>query len=251
MTYARVYDKEKNVYYKSAIYATVGTGWFTQRIVLNPNTQTFDLVDWLDKSADPAKLLVETIHWDDSLFITYKGSQMLKYKHFCKINGYEFGDINEMNGYPDVLKNYAFLADIMANKSVPVGKYEITIRLLNDTPEWKYIQTQADAEEFMKMFVGFHDSTLVKITYSEEDVSPTINAIFDNSGWFGVVELCFERVQMMKIVPASQLYSREIFDASLIVENESIFWADSYMTEPDMSYEGSIIKSLSLKWRKI
>lgn len=56
---------------------------------------------------------------------------------------------------------------------------------------------------------------------------------------------------MMKILPAGENYSREILDASLIVENESVFWADSYMEKPDISYDGSIITALSLKWRKV
>lgn len=103
----------------------------------------------------------------------------------------------------------------------------------------------------MQKFVGFHDSTLDKIIYSENFKTTSANAIFDNSGWFGIAELCFEGVQMLKIIPAPENYSNEILDASLIVENESIFWADTIMEKPDLTYEGSIIKALSLKWRKL
>ena len=249
--FVRVFDKNKNTYYKSIVYATVSVGWFLQYIVLNPNTHTFELVDYLDKSVEPAKPLIEIIQADHAEFIVHKGSHMLKYKHFCITNGYPFVDVNQIMGYQDVLENHAFLADILTNFSVPFDAYKISIRNLSDTAEWNYILTQADADDFMKKFVGFHDSTLEKINYTESDQSTALNAIFDNSGWFGVVELCFEGIQMLKIMPATENYSREIFEASLIIENEGVFWADSYMEKPNCSYEGSIIKALNLKWRKI
>lgn len=249
--FVRVFDKEKNVYYKSMVYATVGIGWFLQYIVLNPHTHSFELVDYLDKQYQPAKPLVEIIQADHAEFIVYEGSHMLKYKQFCKTNGHTFVDVKRMMGYQDVLENHAFVADILTNHSVPHDTHKISVRSLSDTTEWNYILTQADADDFMKMFAGFHDSTLEKINYSESNSSTMVNAIFDNSGWFGVVELCFEGIQMMKIMPATENYSRELFEASLIVENESIFWADSYMEKPNSSYEGSIIKALNLKWRKI
>ena len=74
---------------------------------------------------------------------------------------------------------------------------------------------------------------------------------FDNSGWFGVVELCFEGIEILKIVPAGENCSREILEGSLIVEDESVFCSDCYMESIDLTYEGSMIKALNLKWRKI
>ena len=249
--FVRVYDKKNSTYYKSIVYSTVGIGWLLQFIVLNPNTNAFELVDYLDKSVMPAKPIVEIIQSDDSGFMYYHGAALLKYKHFCKVNKVNSADIGQMIGYPDVCENYPFLADIFAEKSVPVGVHKVSIRGLDDTAEWNYILTQSDADNFMKKFMGFHDSTLEKINYSESDRGVCASAIFDNSGWFGIVELYFEGVQMLKIMPPTENYTRDIFEASLIIENESVFWADSYMEKPDTSYEGSIIKALSVKWRKI
>jgi len=249
--FVRVFNKEKNIYYKSMVYAIVGIGWFLQYIVLNPHTHSFELVDYLDKQYQPAKPLVEIIQADDAEFVVYEGSHMLKYKQFCKTTGHKFVDVKRMMGYQDVLENHAFVADILTNHSVPFDSHKISARNLSDTAEWNYILTQADADDFMKMFAGFHDSTLEKINYSESNASTIVNAIFDNSGWFGIVELCFEGIQMMKVVPASQNYSRELFEASLIVENESVFWADAYMEKANDLYEGSIIRALNLKWKKL
>lgn len=249
--FVRVFDKQQNRYYKSMVYATVGIGWFLQYIVLNPHTQSFELVDYLDKQYEPAKPLVEIIQPDCEKFVVYNGTQMLKYKHYCKTNDCKFVEVKQMMGYPEILENNAFLVEILVNHSVPFGAYQIPEKSLCDTTEWNYILTQADADDFMKKFVGFHDSTLEKVNYSETSSSAVVNAIFDNSGWFGVVELCFEGVQILKIIPASENYSREIFEASLIIENESVFWADAYMEKPNNLYEGSIIRALSLKWRKL
>ena len=249
--FVRVFDKQQNRYYKSMVYATVGIGWFLQYIVLNPHTQSFELVDYLDKQHEPAKPLVEIIQPNHEEFVVYNGAQMLKYKHYCKTNGCKFVEVKQMMGYPEILENNAFLAEILGNHSVPFGAYQISEKTLCDTTEWNYILTQADADDFMKKFVGFHDSTLEKIGYYESNSSAVANAIFDNSGWYGIVELCFEGVQMLKIMPAAENYSRELFEASLIVENESVFWADSYMEKPNDSYTGSMIRALSLKWRNI
>ena len=104
----------------------------------------------------------------------------------------------------------------------------------------------------MDLFAGFHDSTLESINYVEDSTGKKeVRAIFDNTGWFGIAELCFEGVQLLKIVPAGENYSREIFDATLFVNDSGIFWADDSLEMVDLSYEGSIIQSLCLKWRKL
>lgn len=249
--FVRVYDKKQNMYYKSMVYAAVGTSWFLQYIVLNPHTHHFELVDYLDKSTSPEKPLVEIIQPHHRDFLVYSGAQMLKYKHHCRKNRLQFVDVKHMKGYPDVLDNHAFLANILVNRVVPADAANVSVRNPEDAADWNYILSQADADDFMTKFAGFHDSTIEKIQYAETNFSATVNAVFDNSCWFGIVELCFEGVQMLKIKPAAENLSREIFEASLIVENESVFWADSYMQKPDSSCESSMIQALNLKWRKI
>ena len=249
--YVRVFDKERNTYYKSIVYAILGISWSEYYIVLNPNTDSFELIKDFDIRDSSEMSVIEHIQDDCSEFNIYDGSKLLKYKYFCKEKGIPFIEIGRMEGYQDVCENYDFLSDIVEKRSVSVKSYDITIRKLKDEDEWNYILSQADADAFMKQFVGFHDSTLEKISYCEGDSSTSAIATFDNSGWFGIVELCFEGIQIMKILPPRSNYTRDIFEASLIVEDESIFWADSYMTNVDMTYDGSIIKALSLKWRKI
>lgn len=249
--FVRVFDKAQNRYYKSMVYASVNSGWFAQYIVHDPHAQCFALVDYLDKAQNPPKALVEVIQPDREGFAFYEGSQTLKFKRFCKVNGYSYPDVQCMAGYPEVLENHAFLAAILTNRSVPLDAFDIPLRTLADTEAWNYILTQADADEFMKLFVGFHDSELKEIHYTGLDPVATVNAVFDNSGWYGVAELCFEGVQLLKIVPPEENYLNFIYEASLFVEDERVFWADSYLKKPDYTYEGSIIQALNLKWRKL
>ena len=249
--FVRVFDKGKNNYFKSIVYATVGIGWFLKYIVLNPTTKEFVLVDYLDKSIDPAKALVEIIQSNQLGFKIYTGSALLKYKYFCKDKGIEIEDIKQMIGYPDVCENYEFLTDIFEHHSVPIDAYKVDIRNLPDMNEWNYISSQEDADDFMKQFAYFHDSTLEKIQYTEDNAATSAVITFDNSGWFGVVELCFEGIKILKIVPAGEDYSREILEGALIVADESVFWSDCYMENINLKYEGSMIKALNLKWRKI
>lgn len=154
-------------------------------------------------------------------------------------------------GYRDICENFEFLCDILENRSLPVNKSDIVIRTLPDTEDWQYILTQDDADEFMKLFVGFHDSTLKKLTYEEVQATSSAITIFDNSAWYGIVEICFEKIVAINIRPEEENLEPYIYDATLIVNNEGVFWADSYMEAEDTSYDGTYIKALSMKWRKI
>lgn len=74
----------------------------------------------------------------------------------------------------------------------------------------------------MKLFAGFHDSTLDKLCYDESSGTTKLTATFDNSGWYGVAELCFEGVLALSLRPPKENCSREILDAVLLVQDETI-----------------------------
>lgn len=248
--FARVYDKPNRRYYKSIVYGTIGDGWFLQYIVLNPFKNCFELIEYLDKSIEPAQALIEIIQIENDDFKIYEKASLLKITHYCKKNGKSI-DIDKLWGYSDVCENLDFIADIIENKSVLAEKYSIQLRQLSDKDEWNYIQTQEDANKFMVLFVDFHDSTLEKLVYDEEHGYTRVTAIFDNSGWYGIVELCFEGLLELNIRPAKENYDRNIYEGTMLVENETVFWADGYMETENLAYDGSYIKAMNLKWRKI
>ena len=250
--YVRVCSNISGQTYQSMVYAKVNTGWYEQYIVYNQSKCTFELVDYLDKTSTPAKPFIHVIQTSIDGFKEYKGAALLKYKYFCKNTDKPISEVSFLLGYPDICENYAFLSDLLAHGKVPKNRYDIQLRDLPDAAEWHYVKTQEDANAFMDLFAGFHDSTLESINYVEDSTGKKeVRAIFDNTGWFGIAELCFEGIQLLKIVPAGENYSREIFDATLFVNDSGIFWADDSLEMVDLSYEGSIIQSLCLKWRKL
>ena len=248
--YVRVVSNVSRMLYQSMVYAVVNGGWDEQYIVLNPQTNDFELVEYLDKTVALVKPLVYNIQQDSEGFMQYTGATLLKFKYYCKNNQLKDPELSGLFGYPNVCENYAFLYDIITHKKVPVGRYDIQLRDIPDVNEWTYIKTQKDADEFMDLFAGFHDSQLISIQYSEENGKKEATAIFDNTCWFGIAELCFEGVLLLKIVPPVENCLNLILDASLFVADDGVFWTDDYMEKPDESYGGSIIRAFSLKWRK-
>ena len=63
--------------------------------------------------------------------------------------------------------------------------------------------------------------------------------------------MCFEGVLDVKLCPAKENYSNEIYGATLKLENEIILWADSDVESEEDCKQCSYIKALNLKWRKI
>ncbi len=250
--YVRAVSNINRAILSSMVYARVNLGWYGQYVIYNIWQKAFELVDYMNKSLPQGYAEVQMIQTGTDGFEEYSGSKLLKLKDYCKKNGLETPDVKVLFGYPDVCENYAFLCDIIENRTVPADRYPIQLRDLPDVKEWHYIQTEDDVQEFMKLFAGFHDSKLVRLSYEESDERGIkANAVFDNSGWFGIVELCFEGVQFLKILPPMENYSSEILSATLHVDEDGVFWADEYMEKPDMSYEGCIIRALSVKWKKL
>ena len=150
-----------------------------------------------------------------------------------------------------VYLDFDFMLRILQDRIVPKSDCFIQIREPNDTNQWTYIKTQSDADAFSNVVAGFHDSTLDKMQYVEDYSESSLTVTFDNSGWYGVVELCFEGQISMNLRPAKKNYSREISSACLFVEDECIYWADDDLYKENLNYTGSFIKALNLKWRKI
>ena len=251
MYYVRVFDKPNDRYYKSIVYCVMTvSNHYRQTVVLNPYTNCFELVSTCDKTKEGYSFLVETIRMDCDDWITCENAGLLKYKDYCKKNRKQ-DTIDWLWGYRDVCENFEFLSAVTHDKAIPVDKSGISVRGLSDADDWNYILTQKDADDFMALFVGFHDATLDKLVYEEEQYTSRAIVTFDNSNWFGIVEICFEKISVIRLSPFDESYSRDIYEASLIVKDETVFWADEYMEKEDLSYDGHYIKALSMKWRKI
>ena len=245
--FVRVSDKANNRFYKSQVYGLVNCGLSEQAIVRNPYTNCFQLVHYFEKADSFFIPIYEVIQPERNGWIRASAADLIKLNLHSKEVSVDY-----LFGYEDVLNNHEFLYSLLNKKCVHVDTAGVQIRSLEDEEEWNYIATQADADAFMKLFVGFHDSYLNKLTYEEDDYQTRqVTAIFDNTCWYGVAELCFEGLIAMNLRPAQENVSRYIYGGTLLVKDECIFWADDALEEENLSYEGSYIKALNLKWRKI
>lgn len=248
--FVRVYDKLKREYYKSMVYGLINTGYYEQAITYNPFSGCFELVDYFDKGRKNLSPAYQHINSNRDEWITVEKTSLLKLKKYCRVNGSGL-EITCFNGYQEVFDDFGFLLRIIREKNVPAAETKLAPRDNEDISQWNYIRTQADANQFMKLFVAFHDSTLDKLNYEETYGETRLTVQFDNSGWYGIVELCFEGIIALNLRAPLENYSREIYGATLLIRDESVFWADDELEVEDLSYPGTYIKALNLKWRKI
>ncbi|QVK18170.1 hypothetical protein KHQ81_00175 [Mycoplasmatota bacterium] len=247
--YVRVYDLKNNRYYKSIVYGIVD-GYIKQFIVLNPFLNAFELVDYIDKRNKECNTFINMINPDKSEWVSLKNAYLLKYKKYCKEKNVKFS-LEAFNGYEDIYNNFEFMEKLIRDKLVPVENLNVELRNLDDENEWHYIRTQDDANEFLKLFANFHDSTLESLNYTEDNNTRKLNVIFNNTCWYGIVELCFEGLIAMNLRPAGDNCFRYLYSGCLIVKDECVFWADEYLEDEDLNYEYNFIKAFNVKWKDI
>lgn len=248
--FVRAYDKYNNAYYKSIVYGIFDIGYYQKAILFNPITKSFELVDYLDKEPKNPKPLYEIINSKADDWLLREGAYLIKFNHYFKEKGLE-KEITLFKGYPDIFDDFDFMVQILRDRKVPIDSANITIRENEDVNEWNYIKTQDDANQLMDLFACFHDSEIRELIYKEENETKELKVTIDNSGWYGIIEMCFEGLIALNLRPPAENYTSEIYGATLIVNNETIFWADDVMEKENFDYKGTYIKALNLKWRKI
>lgn len=254
--YARVKAREAGKYYKSIVYGLVNCGYYEEAIVLNPLSGCFEIVSYFDRSLsgkafDPFRTGYEVIDPSREGWIKAGSKEMRVIRPLLR-RELGPGATAQMIGYADLLSDADRLAGFLNDRSMPVDEAWFSVRQLPDIREWNYIDTQADADAFMKLFAGFHDSTLDRMVYEEEWRMTRLTATFDNSGWYGIVELRFEGVTEINIRPPKENCDRYISCAMLRVVDETVVWADTVCDNVDeIPSDCDSIKALSLKWRKL
>lgn len=248
--FVRVIDKEHNRFYKSMVYGLINTGYYEQAIVFNPFNQYFELIDCLDKETKELHPLYECINNSKYNWIVYEKAYLLKIKKYFKSKDFKM-NLQTLQGYIEIINDYDFIYKMLENKKVALSETDHQVKNNEDAQEWNYIRNQEDADEFMRLFVRFHDSTLDKMSYEEDYGKRQVNVIFNNSGWYGIVEFCFEGLIKMNLQGFGEKYSREIYEATLSVCDETVYWADGETKQNNFNFNGTWIKALNLKWKKI
>lgn len=248
--FIRVYDFNRR-FYTAMVYAIMGDGWCKRYLIADESRQAFLLIDSVDKANFPFSYLAEVIQSDHGDFDIYSLSTLPRLDDFCVKNGIDRRELDPLMGYADVCENYDFITDILLHKCVPMRKYPALLRPAQDFREWTEIRTQADADSFLRDFSGMRSCILEKVIYSEEDFITAVNMVFLNVGKSDVVELCFDGIERISILPPPEGRKRYISAPCIIVENGSVFWADRKMEAIDDGYTGSMVKARHLKWRVV
>lgn len=129
---------------------------------------------------------------------------------------------------------------------------------------WCDIKTQNDAINFMKMTHCFHDSCIKEIkyvsgAYVDDDLSMypindkrllkiIVQSQFEN---LSVIEMEFTGLKYMKLFPVDNTYTCEIHGATMLINNNCIYWCDEEnLTQEEIDiYGGNSICASGVKWR--
>jgi hypothetical protein len=130
---------------------------------------------------------------------------------------------------------------------------------------WNPISSQADIERLLKLFGWFHDGCLREAhVWTEHSVSSDLRMSCSGNLDTRVriliqrqfkepsaIELLFEQVTTFHLKPSPENYDSIIFGATMLVENDVFYWADSEGWSLNSSEHDNAtwISAKKLSWR--
>lgn len=261
----RVYDKKTNTYFKSEVYAIINAGYYEKLLLLTPDTigTCVMFYDYLDKTDNELPVLINMILSNrPHEWITIKSNsvdeQLNKYKALLKADIKFF----EYIGFSWLWEDTYTLTKLLQGERIPLKGSIFENNLYNEMVQtgWNYVETQSDADLLMEQTCNLHDSVIKEIYYisgayvdSNKAMQPTDDlrrvTVKIQSQQCDDVEMIFEGVTALNLRPALDNYTADIFGASLIVKDASVFFCDECLEGIDTSYKGTWILAYSLKWR--
>ena len=131
--------------------------------------------------------------------------------------------------------------------------------------DWIQVASQADADRLMTDFWGFHDSCIreghlltdyyvgddLRMRGSLENNHHMKLHVQSQSRPLSSIELRFEGIVRINYVPPPKNYDNIIFSATLLVEEEAIYWAPTGGWKPDKIGDNDCtwISARKLFWR--
>jgi hypothetical protein len=130
---------------------------------------------------------------------------------------------------------------------------------------WIEVTSQADLDRLMDTFGDFHDGCLKEMrlwteTFVQPNLSMTIGMGWDYHAHFlfqrqwnnpSAIEIGFDEIRSINIVPSPPNYDSSIFGATLILKDDIFYWAETGNWRPDdpVCNEITWIAANKLKWR--
>lgn len=131
---------------------------------------------------------------------------------------------------------------------------------------WNEIKNDNDLVSFMNKICFFHDSCIKEMKYlsgayvnKELSMYPIndrrilkviIQRQFED---IPMIEMEFQGLKCLKLFPVDDQYTCEIFDSTMILQNDCIYWCDcGGLSEADLeNYRGTMICASKLRWRSV
>jgi len=267
--FVRIFDSQRNIYFRSEVYAIINSGWYEKRLVVfsSDDGSYFKFFDCIDKS-DPTepKILINSIISDgfNSAFEWILKSNDDVDKQLEDYANFLYDDIRffEYSGYQWIYENKSLLTELLKGSAVSTKGYEHQMLALNayQLEGWYYIKEQKDIDFTLEQTYGFHDSVLKGLNYISGayvdnenamyclDSKRSVTMYFD-SQWCSNIEMVFEGVTALNLRPYSDNESSSVYSASLFLRDACIFFCDGEMNDIDKTYDGTWIESYGLRWR--
>ncbi|WP_294147316.1 hypothetical protein [uncultured Clostridium sp.] len=264
---ARVFDKSDSTFYVSEVYGIINSGG-DHYIVGKQEADKwqFHLVDYLDFSSSqvPHPVQVECIDCNN---LNCQAEWLCKTKEdleeFNQILEQQFSlpRILRYSGYRFIWEDRETLIQLLLNKTAR-DDAGIAAGIQTKLTGWNYIESKSDIDMLMEAFAGFHDSVIKEIHYVSGDYvdgegmhltfscDKKIQFLFD-SDWSGSMEVIFEAVRLMQLVPPAENYLADLFDASVFVKHHEVYFYDSSLAEIPETYSGTWVKALGMRWRTL
>ncbi len=257
----RVYDREKDKYFKSEVFAVIDYGWYVRYLVLEPadGKAMMTFVEGIRKEEPDHPTNINKITPDiPQDWVCIKGEALPLLKK--ELNEYGADLRFEYHGYSWLLNDKRLLALLINGNTIDlddVGHSDKSV--CSKLAGWNYVDTQADVKTLMDAYGGFHDSCLTRLeyvsgakVYQNHSMMPLNDVrqvtMFLGSQCCDGIEMVFEGVTEMNLRPAQDNHESIIYGATLLVRNEEIYFCGGYKADPD-SYDGTWIKAFSLRWR--
>lgn len=266
--FVRVFDHQRNIYFKSEVYAIINPGWHEKRLVvfLSGEDRYFKFFDVLYKSStNTSELLINSIlrseHRSEYEWIHKKSNIVGKtLEDYAKLLNDDIR-FSEYRGYSWIYENKPLLVELLKGNAVSAKLYEHKMLPPNahKLEGWNYIEKQHDIDFIFAQTSGFHDSVLKGLNYvsgayvdndDQMHVTDSIKRLtmrFD-SQWCNSIEMIFEGVVALNLRPAHDNSYAFLTSASLRMQDEIFFFADSH-DAIDTSYDGTWVESYGLRWR--
>lgn len=133
--------------------------------------------------------------------------------------------------------------------------------------DWKNISTQDDADRLMKIFGEFHDACVREAHlwtdhWVDRDLRMACGYNLDNRIRFliqrqfqnpSAIELLFDEVTRLNLVPSPENYDSIIFDATILVQEGTIYWSLEGGWRPDRldRDDATWVSAKKLCWREV